>query len=263
MHRFYLDNLSELNKSITISGEDVNHIRNVLRLGVGDRITVSDGSSRDYECVISSIDDIVVADIVDIHDCNAELPVKIRLFQGVPKGDKLEFVIQKAVELGAAEIIPVMMERTVVKLDDKKADKKQERLQKIAESAAKQSRRGIIPRVRGFISYNDAVRMLTDTTEHDTTEPAMVESSMTEVKRLILVPYENAEGMAYARQIISSASEYDEIDIFIGPEGGFSDKEIEFIKERGAKIISLGNRILRTETAAVTILSILGFMLDS
>ena len=253
MHRFYLDNLSELNKSITISGEDVNHIRNVLRLGVGDRITVSDGSSRDYECVISSIDDIVVADIVDIHDCNAELPVKIRLFQGVPKGDKLEFVIQKAVELGAAEIIPVMMERTVVKLDDKKADKKQERLQKIAESAAKQSRRGIIPRVRGFISYNDAVRMLTDTTEHATEE----------VLRLILVPYENAEGMAYARQIISSATKYDEIDIFIGPEGGFSDKEIEFIKERGAKIISLGNRILRTETAAVTILSILGFMLDS
>ena len=246
MHRFYQDNLNEMNKSITISGEDVNHIKNVLRLGVGDSITVSDGSSRDYECVIASIDDVVVADIVDIHDCNAELPVKIRLFQGVPKGDKLEFVIQKAVELGAAEIIPVMMERTVVKLDEKKADKKLERYKKIAEAAAKQSRRGIIPEVGRFISINEALKI-----------PAR-----DNIKKLIIVPYENAEGMDYARKVIASASGYDEIDVYIGPEGGFSENEIQQLKENGACIISLGNRILRTETAAVTVLSILGFMLD-
>lgn len=248
MHRFYVDNLSELNKSVTIEGEDVNHIKNVLRLTVGDSITVSDGSSRDYECVIASISDVVTADIVDIHDCNAELPVKLRLFQGVPKADKFELIIQKAVELGAAEIIPVMMERTVVKLDDKKQDKKLERYRKIAEAAAKQSRRGIIPEVSSYISFKNAVKTLTEADD--------------KVKRLILVPYESAEGMDYARNIIASAGEYDEIDIFIGPEGGFADSEIEFAKQNGASIISLGNRILRTETAGLAILSILGFTLD-
>ncbi len=248
MHRFYVDNLSELNKSVTIEGEDVNHIKNVLRLTVGDSITVSDGSSRDYECVIASISDVVTADIVDIHDCNAELPVKLRLFQGVPKADKFELIIQKAVELGAAEIIPVMMERTVVKLDDKKQDKKLERYRKIAEAAAKQSRRGIIPEVSSYISFKNAVKTLTEADD--------------KVKRLILVPYESAEGMDYARNIIASAGEYDEIDIFIGPEGGFADSEIELAKQSGASIISLGNRILRTETAGLAILSILGFTLD-
>ena len=248
MHRFYVDNLSELNKSVTIEGEDVNHIKNVLRLTVGDSITVSDGSSRDYECVIASISDVVTADIVDIHDCNAELPVKLRLFQGVPKADKFELIIQKAVELGAAEIIPVMMERTVVKLDDKKQDKKLERYRKIAEAAAKQSRRGIIPEVSSYISFKNAVKTLTEADD--------------KVKRMILVPYESAEGMDYARNIIASAGEYDEIDIFIGPEGGFADSEIELAKQSGASIISLGNRILRTETAGLAILSILGFTLD-
>lgn len=247
MHRFYVENLSELNKSVIISGEDVNHIKNVLRLSVGDSITVSDGSSRDYECVISQIDDEVIADIVDIHDCNAELPVKIRLFQGVPKADKLEFVIQKAVELGAVEIIPVMMERTVVKLEDKKKDKKLERYRKIAEAAAKQSRRGIIPEIGEYMSYKAAIESLYDNSG---------------INRLVLVPYENAEGMEFTRSILSKASSYDEIDIFIGPEGGFADSEIQIAEEKGAVILSLGNRILRTETAGMTILSILGFILD-
>lgn len=247
MHRFYVENLSELNKSVIISGEDVNHIKNVLRLSVGDSITVSDGSSRDYECVISQIDDEVIADIVDIHDCNAELPVKIRLFQGVPKADKLEFVIQKAVELGAVEIIPVMMERTVVKLEEKKKDKKLERYRKIAEAAAKQSRRGIIPEIGEYMSYKAAIESLYDNSR---------------INRLVLVPYENAEGMEFTRSILSKASSYDEIDIFIGPEGGFADSEIQIAEEKGAVIISLGNRILRTETAGMTILSILGFILD-
>ena len=247
MHRFYVENLSELNKSVIISGEDVNHIKNVLRLSVGDSITVSDGSSRDYECVISQIDDEVIADIVDIHDCNAELPVKIRLFQGVPKADKLEFVIQKAVELGAVEIIPVMMERTVVKLEEKKKDKKLERYRKIAEAAAKQSRRVIIPEICEYMSYKAAIESLYDNSG---------------INRLVLVPYENAEGMEFTRSILSKAASYDEIDIFIGPEGGFADSEIQIAEEKGAVIISLGNRILRTETAGITILSILGFILD-
>lgn len=247
MHRFYVENLNELNKSVIISGEDVNHIKNVLRLSVGDSITVSDGSSRDYECVISQIDNKVIADIVDIHDCNAELPVKIRLFQGVPKADKLEFVIQKAVELGAVEIIPVMMERTVVKLEEKKKDKKLERYRKIAEAAAKQSRRGIIPEIGEYMSYKAAIESLYDNSG---------------INRLVLVPYENAEGMEFTRSILSKAASYDEIDIFIGPEGGFADSEIQIAEEKGAVIISLGNRILRTETAGMTILSILGFILD-
>ena len=257
MHRFYLEGISSSDKSITITGEDVNHIVNVLRLGVGDDITVSDGSSRDYTCRITEAgSDYVNANIVDIFDSNAELPADIILFQGFPKGDKLELIIQKCVELGVHAIVPVMMDRTIVKLDDKKKAKRLERYNSISEAAAKQSRRGIIPEVRDVMGSKDA---------YDYAKEEM---------DVLLFPYELAEGMDGSRAIINEIKvlvdnrDIDKdgklkIGIFIGPEGGFSEKEAELLKEAGARVMSLGHRILRTETAGMTIMSVLSFMLDN
>lgn len=265
MHRFFVSDINEADKEVTITGQDVNHIANVLRLSVGDEITVSDGSSRDYLCSITAIDTKndknVIAEIIDVFDSNAELPADIYLFQGFPKGDKFETIIQKCVELGVHEIIPVMMDRTVVQLDDKKRVKKISRYQGIAEAAAKQSRRGIIPDIKSFMSFKEAVKYSRD------------------ISDIILVPYESAEGMPYSREVIrgivNSVHEKENspvsddnnrkysVAVFIGPEGGFANSEIELLKDSDAKIISLGHRILRTETAGMNIISVLGFNLDT
>jgi len=265
MHRFYVDGCSESDKQIKITGEDVNHILNVLRLGVNDEITVSDGSSRDFQCRITQCntdgEPFILANIIDIFDNNSELPADIYLFQGVPKGDKMELIIQKCVELGVHSIVPVMMERTIVKLDDKKKDKKIARYNAISESAAKQSRRGIIPKVMPYMSMKEAI--------------SFAESQMD----YILFPYEFAEGMDGSRAIIDQLVKevFDEkniikdnssddinksIAVFIGPEGGFADSEAKQLEDIGAKTMSLGHRILRTETAGMTVMSILSFMLD-
>lgn len=256
MHRFYVDGCSASDKSIRITGEDVNHILNVLRLGVNDEIVVSDGSSRDFECRIAEIntqgESYIVANIVDMHDNNAELPADIYLFQGVPKGDKMETIIQKCVELGVYSVIPVMMERTIVKLDDKKKDKKIARYNLISESASKQSRRGFLPKIMDYMTMDEAI--------------SFAESQMD----VILFPYEFAEGMDASRKVInelvddivSGNKEKKSIGIFIGPEGGFADSEARALEDIGAKTISLGHRILRTETAGMTVMSILSFLLD-
>ena len=263
MHRFYVDGCSDADKQIRITGDDVNHILNVLRLGLGDEITVSDGSSRDFVCSIAEIASdgasYIMADIVDILDNNAELPADVYLFQGVPKGDKMELIIQKCVELGVHAIVPVMMDRTIVKFEHGKADKKMEkklaRYNSISEAASKQSRRGIIPKVMDYMTMKDAI--------------SFSESQMD----VILFPYEAAEGMDGSRSIVnevrnlvltkSDSSEKISIGIFIGPEGGFSDSEAKALQDIGANTMSLGHRILRTETAGLAIMSILGFLLDS
>lgn len=251
MHRFFVDDIQELNSGVMITGSDVNHIKSVLRLRPGDEIQVSDGSSKDYICTIVSIeDDLVQADIIDLLDSNAELPSEITLFQGVPKGDKMETIIQKCVELGVHSIVPVMMERTIVKLDDKKKDKKISRYMGISEAAAKQSRRVIIPEVTDYMSSQAAIEY--------------AEKNMD----VILFPYELAEGMDESRQVINDIVELARqkkirIGVFVGPEGGFAESEAEKLKKAGAKTISLGHRILRTETAGMTVMSILSFLLDS
>ena len=251
MHRFFVDDIQELNSGVMITGSDVNHIKSVLRLRPGDEIQVSDGSSKDYICTIVSIeDDLVQADIIDLLDSNAELPSEITLFQGVPKGDKMETIIQKCVELGVHSIVPVMMERTIVKLDDKKKDKKISRYMGISEAAAKQSRRVIIPEVTDYMSSQAAIEY--------------AEKNMD----VILFPYELAEGMDESRQVINDIVELARqkkirIGVFVGPEGGFAESEEEKLKKAGAKTISLGHRILRTETAGMTVMSILSFLLDS
>ncbi|MBQ8923337.1 MAG: 16S rRNA (uracil(1498)-N(3))-methyltransferase [Lachnospiraceae bacterium] len=246
MPRFYVDKSICMNadKAITITGNDVNHIKNVLRLKTGEAITVSDGEGTDYMCSISSISqDSVVADIEDVIKNAAELKVKITLFQGMPKSDKLELIIQKAVELGVYEIVPVMTKRTIVKVDDKKASKKLERYNAIAKSAAEQSGRGIVPLVKDFMSFKEALEYA-------------------KALDMTIIPYEEAKGMEYSREVIKSIRDKKSLGIFIGPEGGFAKEEVEAAEAIGAKCITLGNRILRTETAGLTTLSIIMFEID-
>lgn len=244
MHRFFVDNLSGASDNIIITGSDVNHIKNVLRLKIGEHIMISDGSGTDYECSISDIgSDMVTADIEDVFKNAAELPVKITLFQGMPKSDKLELIIQKAVELGVYEIVPVITKRTVVKIDDKKVDKKLDRYNGIAESAGKQSGRGIVPVVKPFMSFKQALEYA-------------------KTLDMNLIPYEEARGMEYSREVIKDIHGKKSLGIFIGPEGGFAKEEVDMALDMGAKCITLGNRILRTETAGLAILSIIMFEVD-
>ena len=246
MPRFYVDKSICLNadKAINITGDDVNHIKNVLRLRIGEEITISDGEGTDYICKISSISsEMVIADIEDIIKNAAELSCKITLVQGMPKSDKLELIIQKAVELGVYEIVPVMTKRTIVKIDDKKSAKKLERYNAIAKSAAEQSGRGIIPGVKEFMSFKEAL-------------------NYAKFLEMNIIPYEEAKGIEYSREVIKSIKGKKSLGIFIGPEGGFAKEEVEACEAIGAKCITLGNRILRTETAGLTTLSVIMFEID-
>ena len=245
MYRFYVsaDQLAE--KEVFISGGDVNHIKNVLRLEVGDWIVACDGTGTDYVSRIQSIcSDEVVASIEKVQPTGTELPVRITLFQGMPKKDKLELIIQKAVELGACEIVPVMTKRTVVKLsEEKKINKRLERWQSIAYAAAKQCDRGIIPTVQKPVSYEEALAMA-DQLDYN------------------VIPYELQTGMEEARKIVDQACKQRSLGIFIGPEGGFEPEEVERAMTRNIHPMTLGKRILRTETAGMALLSILMFQMQ-
>ena len=245
MYRFYVsaDQLAE--KEVFISGGDVNHIKNVLGLEVGDWIVACDGNGTDYVSRIQSIcSDEVVASIEKVQPTGTELPVKITLFQGMPKKDKLELIIQKAVELGACEIVPVMTKRTVVKLsEEKKINKRLERWQSIAYAAAKQCDRGIIPTVHKPVSYEEALAMA-DQLDYN------------------VIPYELQTGMEEARKIVDQACKQRSLGIFIGPEGGFEPEEVERAMTRNIHPMTLGKRILRTETAGMALLSILMFQMQ-
>ena len=236
MYQFFVDPGQIQGKRIIIKGKDVNHIKNVLRMKAGDEISVSNGIDAFWE-------EEIICELRFVKEEGMELPSKIYLFQGLPKADKMELIIQKAVELGAYEIIPVAAKRSVVKLDEKKAKSKILRWQGIAEAAAKQSKRGIIPRVHEVMSFRDAVSY----------------SSFAQVK---MIPYELAEGMEKTKQIISGLKPGENIAVFIGPEGGFAEEEIEEAVKAGIIPITLGKRILRTETAGMTVLSILMYHLE-
>lgn len=246
MQRFFISPEQLNMDQIQIRGEDYKHIRNVLRMRQGEELLICAGNDKEYLCEITAFDDIekiVEVKVTDVFGNARELPSKITLFQGYPKGAKLETIVQKAVELGVFEIVPVMMNRCVVKFDEKKALKKVERLNSISLSAAKQSKRGIIPEVKRVMSVEEACKYA-------------------EKMDYVLLPYENAEGMEYAREILKQAMGKQNIGIFIGPEGGFEPSEVERIEAVGGKTISLGHRILRTETAGMTILSLLMFQLE-
>ena len=244
MYQFFVDDAQIGKEFITIIGSDVNHIKNVLRMKQGEKIRVSNQKGQDYFCSIIELgNDFVQADILDSEAANTELSSKIYLFQALPKGDRMETVIQKAVELGVHEIIPVAMKYCVVKLDAKKAENKRKRWQAIAESAAKQSKRSLIPVVHEVMSFKEAL-------------------SYAKECKVNLVPYENERGMEATKEAVLELKKDDTISVMIGPEGGFSEEEIELVKEENMKIISLGKRILRTDTAAIATLSMLMLQLE-
>ena len=244
MYRFFIEECQVDGAYIWVEGDDVNHIRNVLRMKAGERVLLCSESGMEYESELVSLEgDKIQARILDIHGAESELKTRIVLFQGLPKGDKMDLVIQKAIELGASEIVPVKMKRCVVKLDEKKARKKTERWNAVALSAAKQSKRGMIPRVSRVYSFHEAAEMARGFS-------------------MVLVPYEAAEGMEYSRQLVKEVKGRESVGIFIGPEGGFEPAEIEELRESGGQILSLGKRILRTETAGMAMLSVLMFELE-
>ncbi|MBQ8766870.1 MAG: 16S rRNA (uracil(1498)-N(3))-methyltransferase [Clostridia bacterium] len=236
MYNFFIKENQKQNDRYLISGADFNHIKNVLRMIVGDRFLVSENGVSNL-CEIESFEsDIVIAIIIEENYNDTTLPIKIHLFQGLPKADKMELIIQKTVELGVESIIPVEMSRCVVKVDDKKKKSKQQRWQTISESAAKQSKRNIIPEIEEIVTYKQAIEQAQE-------------------MDLFLVPYESKNGMEDTKNALSQLRPGMTVGILIGPEGGFDEKEVRLAFENGGKIISLGKRILRTETAAITSVS--------
>ena len=245
MHHFFVspDQIDE--KYVTITGGDVNHIKNVLRMKIDEELLISNGQDKDYYCKIESVsDDEIKAIILDEEFEGTELPTELYLFQGLPKSDKMELIIQKAVELGVKEIIPVATKRCVVKLDDRKEASKIKRWQAISESAAKQSRRTIIPEVSSVMSFKEAINRAKEF-------------------ELGIIPYENFKDMTETKEVLKKVQKGIKIGIFIGPEGGFEESEIQYALENGIYPISLGKRILRTETAGLAILSVLMFQLEN
>ena len=245
MYQFFVEPSQIMGKRIVIQGSDVNHIKNVLRMRVGEEIAVSNGvDGREYRCGIEEFTaDEVICSLRFIKEDGVELPSKIYLFQGLPKADKMELIVQKAVELGAYEIIPVAAKRCVVKLDEKKAAGKRSRWQGIAEAAAKQSKRGIIPQIGEVMNMKQAIAF----------------AQQMDVR---LIPYELAEDMGHTRELIGAVRPGQSVAIFIGPEGGFEETEIQEALQAGIEPITLGRRILRTETAGMTVLAWLGYLLE-
>ena len=244
MYHFFVEPEQISEKEIRITGSDVNHIRSVLRMKPGEEILISSRAGGDYHCAVEEIgQDEVRTSIMWKEALGRELSCPIVLFQGLPKGDKMEMVIQKNVELGVHAIVPVAMQRCVVKLDEKKAQAKQKRWQQISESAAKQAKRGIVPEILPVMSFTRALDYAGDFEQK-------------------LLPYECAEGIAGTRRILSGIQPGQKVAVFIGPEGGFDEKEVEEAKKAGFQVLTLGRRILRTETAGMMLLSVLGYLLE-
>ena len=245
MYQFFVEPSQIQDKRIVITGNDVNHIKNVLRMKIGEEIAVSNGiDGKEYRCGIEELgEDQIVCTLRFIKEDGVELASQIYLFQGLPKADKMELIIQKAVELGVHEVIPMATKRCVVKLDEKKAVSKINRWQGIAEAAAKQSKRGVIPQVHSVMNMKEAVAYAGE-------------------MEIRLIPYELAEDMAHTKQLIEQVKPGQKVAIFIGPEGGFEEAEVQMALEAGIEPITLGRRILRTETAGFTILSWLMYHLE-
>lgn len=238
MYQFFVEPSQIQDKKIIITGSDVNHMKNVLRMKVGEEIAVRNGvDGKEYRCGIEAFaQDQVICSLRFVKEEGVELPSKIYLFQGIPKADKMELIVQKAVELGVYEVIPVAVKRCVVRLDEKKARAKVNRWQGIAEAAAKQSKRGVVPAVKNPMTMKEA---------------AAYARGM-DVK---MIPYELAEDIAHTKKMIEAIRPGESVAVFIGPEGGFEESEISEALAAGIDPVTLGKRILRTETAGLVVLS--------
>lgn len=244
MDRFFVEkkNINLENNTCIIEGEDVKHISKVLRCRVGELLEICDNDNNEYIAEISGISkEEVTLDIVETIDIKRESDLKVRLYQGLPKGPKMEMILQKLTEVGVDEIILVQTKRSVAKVDDKKEDKKIERWERIIYEAAKQSKRGKIPTLRGVLSFKEA---LADMKNND----------------FNIVPYENERTKSIKQAI--KGIDINNIGIFVGPEGGFAEEEIKQIEDINGQSVSLGPRILRTETASVVASSIVLYELS-
>ena len=233
MHRFFVDDENINDEKIIIDGQDVKHITGSLRLEVGENIEVSNKKGKDYKCKIGEINkDNIVCLVLETYKSKGESDIDIVLFQGLPKSTKIELIIQKSTELGVKKIVPLATERCIVKINDKKKEKKKiERWSKIAEEAAKQSKRGIVPEINDVMDFKEALEVLKD-------------------EEMVIVPYESEEDIGI--KTVLKECKAKNINIIIGPEGGFEESEIQALKDIDANIVTLGPRILRTETAGFT-----------
>ena len=234
MDWFFAENIGQTH---LITGEDAVHITKSLRMSVGEVITLCDSKKIEHLCMIERITpDGVLVKVVSENECLNEPTVDVTLFAALTKGDKMETVIQKAVEIGVHSVVPVLTDRCVSRPDSKSAAKKQQRYQKIASQAAMQSRRAIIPEIHGFTDLKKAVSMLSDFDK-------------------VILFYEG--GGCPLKEIIANSDK--KIAIFTGPEGGFEEREVELLKSQNAQTATLGKRILRAETAPLVALSAIMF----
>lgn len=248
MRKFFVKENQINNELITILDEDVNHIKNVLRLNVGEILQICDiDSSKNYICEILELTaKSVTCKILEEIQSIAEGNVELHIFQGLPKADKMELIIQKGTELGVSEFVPVSFKRSIVKISPKDERKKIDRWNKISEVAAKQSKRDIIPKVRNVESIKNVCN---------------------EIKNydIVLLAYELEENNYIKNELlkIKNTKENYKIAVIIGPEGGIEKEEVEVLENAGAKVISLGKRILRTETVALQVSSIIMYELEN
>lgn len=249
MPRFFVKNEQIKEKTIEIIGEDIKHIKNVLRKQKGDNIEIcNQDTKRSYICEIEKIEDkSILTKIIEELQSN-DNKIEVDIYQGLPKADKMELIIQKSVELGVNSIIPVAMKRCVVKITSKDEIKKITRWQKIAESAAKQSGRNTIPEIKHIVNVEEIAKLIS---QYDS----------------VIVAYENEKENTIKHELLHlkeniGANEKIKIAVVIGPEGGLEEKDVEILKQNGAKIVTLGNRILRTETVALNVLSIIMYELE-
>ena len=254
MPKFFVKNEQIKENEITINGEDVNHIKKVLRAKIGDELQICNSQNgENFLCDIQSLDNEKINCIIKQNlEISTESNIKVTIFQGLPKADKMEYIIQKSVELGVTDITPVELKRCVVKFDEKDKVKKQARWQKISEVAAKQCGRDIIPEINSLINIKNLCNLI-------------------EKYDIVLVAYENEKETTLKEQLLKiktdtinnkKQDEQVKIGIVIGPEGGLEPQDVELLKQNGAKVITLGKRILRTETVALNVLSIIMYELE-
>ena len=235
MHRFFAEPSQINGNTITVTGDDVNHISRVLRLKCGDEIEVCDKNKTDYLCEILEISKTeVVLNIVKKYANNNESDIDVTLFQGIPKGDKMDDIVKKCVELGVKKIVPVSMKRTVVKV--KSPYPKTQRWERIMLEASKQCKRGIIPEISEPVSFDEMLEML-----------SLKES-------LNILPYENEDTVSL-KTVLKENSSFKNINIIIGPEGGFDDDEVKSARQNNIYTVTLGPRIMRCETAPIAAVS--------
>lgn len=248
MRKFFVKENQINSELITILDEDVNHIKNVLRLNVGENLQICDiDSSKNYICEILELTaKSVTCKILEEIQSIAEGNVELHIFQGLPKADKMELIIQKGTELGVSEFVPVSFKRSIVKISPKDEKKKIDRWNKISEVAAKQSKRDIIPKVRNVESIKNVCNEIKD-------------------YNIVLLAYELEENNYIKNELlkIKNTKENYKVAVIIGPEGGIEKEEVEVLENAGAKVISLGKRILRTETVALQVSSIIMYELEN